>query len=178
MTTPAPSRHLSTPWGDLTATCDHPHHVTFDAGTTGTGPLRVDGFDYVARLTVHRDSPGDLDHRARLSLTGDWYTLSADAWLALSQPNGVAAITRHQQTFIDGVLPELAAWLVSGPARGLVTEGTVHWRERCVGWAASTETDLNRALGRVRKIRDAIAAGHIPTAADERYMRYARVHPR
>jgi hypothetical protein len=175
---PAPSLRLATSWGDITASCDHPHHIRFHAGTDGTDPLEVDGFRYIAGITAHRDGPGDPDPRQRMSLTGTWYILATDAWLALSHPDGVAAITRHQQMFIDRVLPQLAEWLATDTAADLVAEGSVHWRRQCVTWAASTEADLMRAVARVRKVRDAIATGQFPTAEDERYLRYARVHPR
>lgn len=175
---PVPSQSMTTSWGDLTATCDHPHRVRFHTGTDGAQPLAIDGFGYVAGLTVHRDGPGDPNPRERIPLSAGWYTVAADAWLALSQLNGVAAVTRHQQAFIDAVVPDLAGWLATSPAADLVAEGTAYWRRQCATWAANTEADLTRAHTRVRRIADAIAAGQIPTAGDEQYLRQARVHPR
>jgi hypothetical protein len=174
-----PSHRLAIDWGELTASCDHPHRVRFHAGTDGTPLLPMDDIGYVCDLVAHRDGPGDPNPRQRIPLQSDWYALAADAWLALSHTNGVAAVTRHQQTFINAVLPELATWLdTTTEAARLVAAGTVYWRRQCATWAASTETDINRALHRVRSIRDAIAAGQIPTDDAERYLRHARVHPR
>lgn len=174
---PIPSAQVTTTWGVMTATCDHPHRVTFVAGDDDP-PLIVDGYTYTCHLAAHRDGPGDPSPRQRVEIGGGWYTLATDLPLALSAHGGVSALDRHGQAFAATILPEIGAWLASEAAADLLTGGTVYWREQCAGWAASTETDLTRALARVRRVRDQIATGQFPTAEDERYMRYARVHPR
>jgi hypothetical protein len=168
---------VTTTWGVITATCDHPQRVTFIAGDPNP-PLIADGHTYTCHLTAHRDGPGDPNPRQRVEIGRGWYVLAADLALALSGPGDLAALDRHSQAFADVVLPEIGAWLTTGHTADLVTGGTVYWREQSTGWAASTDADLTRALVRVRRVRDAIAAGQFPTAADERYMRHARVHPR
>lgn len=177
-TRPVPFRHMSTSWGDLTASCDHPHRVIFTAGDDRTQLLAVDGFTYLCHVAAYRDRSGDPNPRQRSYLRNGWYTLTTEVRRALSPRGGVSALDRHEQAFIDSILPELADWIVTPTADDLVAQGTALWQHQCAIWSVSTETDLNEALDRVRAIRDAIAAGEIPTDADERYLRYARVQPR
>jgi len=175
---PVPSTQVTTTWGVITATCDHPHRVAFVAGDDQP-PLIVDGQTYTCHVTAHRDGTGETIARQRVEIGGGWHTLATDLPLALSGRGGVAALDRPHQAFAEMVLPGIGAWLATEPAAAdLVTGGTVYWREHCAGWAASTEADFTRALDRVRRVRDVIASGQFPTAEDERYMRYARVHPR
>lgn len=174
---PVPSVLVTTTWGVITATCDHPHRVTLTAGDVNP-PLIVDGHTYTCHVTAHQDGPGDPNSRQRVEIGGGWYSLVTDLPFALAGRGGVSALDRHNQAFAEVVLPEIGAWLTTAPAAQLVTGGTVYWREQCAGWAASTEADLTRARDRVRRVRRAIAAGQFPTATDERYMRHARVHPR
>jgi len=175
---PVPSTRVTTTWGVMVATCDHPHRVSFVAGDDQP-PLIAEGYTYACHVTAHRDGPGDPTARHRVEIGGGWYALATDLPHALSADGGVSALDRHDQAFAEVVLPEIGAWLTTEPAAAeLVTGGTVYWREQCAGWAASTEADLTRALARVRRVRDAIATGQFPTADDERYMCYARVHPR
>jgi hypothetical protein len=172
-----PSQQLTSTWGTLTASCDHPHRVVFNAGND-TPPLVVDGFTYTCNVAAYRDGPSDPNPRQRRDLGNGWYILATDLPLALSAPGAVSALDRHEHAFAETILPEIGVWLAGQPAADLVAEGTVYWRRECAGWAASTETDLVRAHTRLRHIRDSIAACQIPSDDDERFLRYARVQPR
>jgi hypothetical protein len=176
---PVPTARVTTTWGVMTATCDHPRRVSFAAGA-GQPPLIVDGHSYICHVTAHRDSSDDPSLRRPVEIGGGWHALATDLPYALTGHGGViAALDRHHQAFAEVILPEIGAWLATEPAAAdLVTGGTVFWREQCAGWAASTEAHLARALARVYRVREAIATGQFPTADDEQYMRYARVHPR
>lgn len=173
-----PVTRLTTSWGDLVASCSHPHCVVFAAGDDESPLLSVEGFTYTCHVAAYKDRPGDPNPRRRIYLRDGWYALATDVRRALSPRSGVAALDRHEQELINIVLPELAEWIVTAAAADLVAEGSVYWRRQCAIWAVSTETDFNEALDRLRSIRDAIAAGEIPTDAEQRYLRYARVHPR
>jgi hypothetical protein len=176
---PVPFTWVVTSWGVMIATCDHPHRVTFIAGADDNPPpLLVDGYSFTCRLTAHWGGADDPSPRERVDLGGSWYTLADDLPLALAADGGVSPLDRYERAFAATILPEFGAWLTTEPAADLLAGGTAYWREQCAGWAASTETDLTRALARVRRVRDQIATGQSPTADDERYMRYARVHPR
>jgi hypothetical protein len=175
---PIPVTRLATSWGELVARCSHPHCVGFAAGDDDSPLLSVEDYTYTCHVAAYKDRAGDPNPRQRIYLRDGWYMLASEVRRALSPRSGVAALDRHEQEFINIVLPELAEWIVTTPAADLVAEGTVYWRRECADWAVSTETDFNRSLDRLRAIRDAIAAGEVPTDADERYLRYARVEPR